>query len=340
MIVRMKSRPVGWIIAVVLLVTICSQAQTTYRRIELGAQTSMMLTDDGFGTGSRWGIGPAVTLNLTQHFAIDGSATFFPGYSSSATNRSGGRLTQALGGVKASIRGKSVTLFAKARPGFLSWSHVVTDCTLPQGWPGPSTCYYSRRNSFVIDLGGGVQYSLSPRIGIRLEAGDTLIGSPFGFYTNNLQISTAVAYRFGKEISVEQAPSHPEMHRFFDRTNVAIMTASVLAQTADAITTQRFMGNCWKRNPTPNACTDLEGNPIARPFVNHGWAGQIGLMTMVTSVQALTQFAIHRMGHHKVERFVPVPLTIGSSIAAYKNLNSSQMYHGGEIVAPVVVTME
>jgi hypothetical protein len=33
---------------------------------------------------------------------------------------------------------------------------------------------------------------------------------------------------------------------------------------------------------------------------------------------------LRRMGHHRVERFVTIPLTINSSIAAYHNLQKSQ----------------
>ena len=64
----------------------------------------------------------------------------------------------------------------------------------------------------------------------------------------------------------------------------------------------------------------MESNPIARPFVAHGWGGQLSLAVIVNSAQAAAMYTIHRMGYHKVERVVPLALAAGSGIEAYRNL--------------------
>jgi hypothetical protein len=313
---------------------ISSQAQS-YRRFELGSHTTMVrLASETHSCSGcpapNWMVGPEFAFNLNQHFAIDGAVSESPFSISGSSDTYGGRLAEALIGPKASIRSRRFTLFTKARPGFVSWSHALTDFRFlnfpPTSFADIKTTY-GRRNFFALNLTGGIEYALSPRVTLTAELGDTLVRPTYrsgyaGPMTNNVQTSLGASYHFGEERSFEHRIG--PTHKFFDRTNIGLMTVSLLAQSADAITTQRRLAHCWRTNPHANdsffGCPQEEADPIARPFVTHGWGGQVSLAIIVNSAQTLVMYAAHRMGYHRVERAVPIPLTIESGIAAYRNL--------------------
>jgi hypothetical protein len=135
--------------------------------------------------------------------------------------------------------------------------------------------------------------------------------------SNHLQISIGPMYSIGRELKFEDARANSS-HRFFDRTNLALFGTSLLAQTADAITTQHFLKACRSYSPGSN-CSWKEGDPLARPFVQYGWPGQIGAAVLVNGLQISAVYAIHKMGHHKIERFVTLPFTAVSAWAARDN---------------------
>jgi len=319
---------------VVLVIASVSSYAQSYRRFELTSQTTT-LRIEGHTAGcsgcpaTKWMIGPEFTFNLNQHFALDAALAWSPSSTPFPSGTYGGRLNEAQIGPRASIRGRRFTFFTKARPGFVSWSHAQTDLHFINFPPTSFTDLkftYGRRNFFAFGLTGGIGYTLSPRVTLSAELGDTLVRptSTSGYVrpiTHDLQSSLGASYRFGKEAFFERPSGNPT-HKFFDRFNIALMTAGLLAQTADAVTTQRRLKNCWRTHPAELSwvCSDAEGNPIARPFVNQGWGGQIGLAVIVNSAQTMVMYAIHRMGYHRVERMVPIPLTIEGGIQAHKNL--------------------
>jgi hypothetical protein len=105
------------------------------------------------------------------------------------------------------------------------------------------------------------------------------------------------------------APSAP--HRFFDSVNLALAGAEVGALLADGITTQRALNRC------PTVC--WEANPVARPFVEAGWPGQIAGGTAFLAAEVGLQYLLHRKGHHRWERSVPVVLITYSTTSAIHN---------------------
>lgn len=300
------------------------------RRFEVGIQTTALRTEGVRGSclgcaTQHWAVGPAVSVNLNRTLAIDGTFSVTP-QQFLAQQFTGGRMTAAFTGVKGSVRHNRWILFAKARPvGFVHWSHVITGVEFPQGPAAPFTFDFGSRTQFAQDFGGGIEFAMTQRTGLRFEMGDTRIRVVAGRTTENLQISTGVFYRVGQTLRSESRSVAPQdSHRFVDKGNIAIWTASLLAQTADAIATQRTHANCL-RNPLFGdraLCNEIEADPLARPFVNHGWSGQIGLAVIVNTAQIGTQYVLHRWGHHRVERVLPVPLMIGNIHGAYQNLQT------------------
>ena len=97
-------------------------------------------------------------------------------------------------------------------------------------------------------------------------------------------------------------------HRFFDPTNIALLTVSVLGMTTDGITTQR--GIAQGRG---------EGDPLARPLVKYGWSGQISIEALEIGVEIAGMYGLHRTGHHWIERAVPLGIALTHAILAYEN---------------------
>lgn len=88
---------------------------------------------------------------------------------------------------------------------------------------------------------------------------------------------------------VSEAPSQV----FLDRP--AKIRFAILAGliAADGITTQHVL----------NADGGKEVNPLARPFVKHGAAGQFAASTIGYAFGIGGSYLFHRTGHHKLERF-------------------------------------
>jgi len=109
----------------------------------------------------------------------------------------------------------------------------------------------------------------------------------------------------------EPAGATPEnLHRFFDRTNVILSVAEGGALLADGIYTQRGL----KRYPE----TSREVDPLARPFVSHGWTGQIVGGALVVAADLGIRYLFHRKNHHRIERLFPViVITYGTAGAIH-----------------------
>ena len=310
-----------------------SDAQS-YSRFEVGMQTTMLReAGDTSGCGgcetAHWTTGPEITINLNQYFALNGTANFFPGYTERSSDTFGGHLTQVLAGVKASIRSKRFTLFIKARPGFLSWDHTVTGVQFLNG-PGVSTPFifsFGRKTFFAVNIAGGGEYMLSRKVGISVEMGDSIVrytnNTGIGSFKNDFQFSTGLYYHCCELKAIERKAG--SSHKFLDKTNIGLLAAGLLAHTADAITTQHSQARCRRTNPSPDSpfsgCASQEGNFLARPFVTHGWGGQIAFTGIVYSAEIALMYGIHRMGFHKIERTVPIAQALANSLGAYHNVN-------------------
>jgi hypothetical protein len=100
-------------------------------------------------------------------------------------------------------------------------------------------------------------------------------------------------------------------HRFFDRTNIALTVIESGALLADGITTQHAL------NRYPESFR--EADPIARPFVNRGWPGQILGGALFVSADVGLRYWLHRTNHHRIERWLPMVLTTYGTVCAIHN---------------------
>jgi hypothetical protein len=104
------------------------------------------------------------------------------------------------------------------------------------------------------------------------------------------------------------AQSRGLSHRFFDATNIVLTGVESGALLADGIYTQRML--------TKYPDVFREADPIARPFVSRGWPGQIAGGALFVSADVGLRYLLHHKNHHRVERLLPLVLTVYGTVGA------------------------
>ena len=218
--------------AAVASIIVCALAHSSARaqehdapKVEVGAQfSSLSITPPDFsGTENTLGFGARVTYNLTDHVAVEAEGNFYPA-SLQQTYVTGGRAEQAQFGLKVGKRFEKFGVFAKARPGFISFDKTLMVTQLPVVFGGGftdivNTFTNERKTHFSADVGGVLELYPSRRVMVRFDFGDTIIrygehdeaGSVFVGPTfqstlfkaaaetkHNFQFTGGVAYRFGR----------------------------------------------------------------------------------------------------------------------------------------------
>jgi len=187
-------------------------------KFEIGVQyTSLSINLPGFGgTEIAPGVGGRVTYNLNNYFAVEAEGNVFP----SATRRdytTGGAAQQMQFGVKAGKRWRRFGVYAKARPGFVSFGETLTPTQSGSGGVTVFNFRRERKTHFSMDVGGVMEFYPSRRVVVRFDAGDTivrygehaeLVSSPFPSPSSSIvtggpetkhsfQFSAGVGFRFG-----------------------------------------------------------------------------------------------------------------------------------------------
>ena len=168
-----------------------AQGRSETPKVEVGAQYTLLRFRDFSVTDS--GVGGRVTYNVTDNIGIEGELNVFPQKRSNSLTVFplfvDSTRTQGLFGVKTGLRSEKAGIFGKIRPGFVRFgdSGVVPGLGFTQ---------------FALDFGGVFELYPTRSVALRFDVGDTvirftnpnLVSSTFN--SNNLQISTGVAFRF------------------------------------------------------------------------------------------------------------------------------------------------
>lgn len=179
-------------------------AQERYTRFEFGAEYSTIRQIKPGGTGvNHSGFGGRFDWNLNRRLAFESQIDFFPEQSLPLFLRQGGRTTQAVFGVRAKvIQTRRIAVFGLLRPGLLHFTDVLDVTSFP------SLAFRSKTaNYFQLNLGGGIEYNLTPRWVARFDitgnpyrvTNSYLNGSIFapGKIEDATRMSFGVAYRTG-----------------------------------------------------------------------------------------------------------------------------------------------
>jgi hypothetical protein len=184
-------------------------------KVEVGAQFSSLSLNPP-ALKREVGEGGRVTYNLDPHLSLEAEANFFPSGGSRGFTP-GGSIVQAQFGVKAGRRWNGFGVFAKARPGFVSfdgtYKPTVIGTEIINGTPFPvfSFTNIGRTTHFSADIGGVLEVYPSRRVVARFDVGDTIIrygphdeidfASSTGLVrlpaqvTHNFQFSAGVSFR-------------------------------------------------------------------------------------------------------------------------------------------------
>jgi hypothetical protein len=150
-------------------------------KFEVGAEFSSLSvrSPDFAGTQEAAGLGARFTYNLNDRLALEAAGYVYRRLQLSDT-ATGGNPAQAQFGVKAGRRFRSFGVFAKARPGFVTFSGVPTVVgTQTVNFGGEQFVFpifeNRRKTHFSTDVGGVLEFYPSRRLVTRLDFGDTLI---------------------------------------------------------------------------------------------------------------------------------------------------------------------
>src|SRR2546423_3693355 len=151
-------------------------------KVEVGVQfSSLSITPpNSFSTENAAGIGARVTYNFNDHFAVEAEGDFFP-VGLQQNFATGGKVEQAQFGVKWGKRWKKFGIFAKARPGFVSFDNkikITRELFAP--FPGATPRFFNiftpeRKTHLSADVGGVLEFYPSRRMLVRFDIGDTII---------------------------------------------------------------------------------------------------------------------------------------------------------------------
>ncbi|HET8780997.1 MAG TPA: hypothetical protein VFM63_01175 [Pyrinomonadaceae bacterium] len=160
-------------IATLLLVQSNSLAQSQdLRKFEIAGEFSTLARDDFQDTRMDAGGGARFTFNFNRSLAFETAGYFFP--SKCFGCRNGGNVTEVLAGAKFGKRFEKWGIFAKARPGVISFSRGEFDPIIFSP-TGPVDFRPSRSTAFAADIGGVLEFYPSERIVTRFDAGDTIV---------------------------------------------------------------------------------------------------------------------------------------------------------------------
>ena len=165
-----------FVVVVICLVQLQALAQSEeLPKFEVAGEFTTLEREGFFQRRTEPGFGGRFTYNLNKTFAIEGAGYFFP--KSCFQCRSAGNITEGLAGVKVGKRFEKWGVFAKARPGVISFSKGTFDVVPPFiGFPSiPIQLEFHRLTTFAMDVGGVVEFYPSKRIVTRFDFGDTIV---------------------------------------------------------------------------------------------------------------------------------------------------------------------
>jgi hypothetical protein len=164
-----------FIVAVVLLLQSQALAQSEeLPKFEVAGEFTTLEREGFSQRRTEPGFGGRFTYNLNETFSLEAAGYFFPKRCFSCRNA--GNISQGLAGVKVGKRFEKWGVFAKARPGVISFSQGTFDVIPPVNFPLiPIQFELSRLTTFAMDVGGVVEFYPSKRIVTRFDVGDTII---------------------------------------------------------------------------------------------------------------------------------------------------------------------
>jgi len=174
-----------------MLATPPLRAQDNYTRVEFGAQYSTArLTNSNLGATDYSGFGGRFDWNFNRRLAFESQLDFFPEHAIPLLTIQGGQTLQAVFGIRAKvIQTRRISVFGLIRPGLFHFTDVLY-------FNSNSATGFAERpeTHFVLNLGGGIEYYLSPRWVLRAD----LEGDPYRVPNSHVALPGGSAFSVGK----------------------------------------------------------------------------------------------------------------------------------------------
>jgi hypothetical protein len=171
-------------------------------RLELGGEYSLLTLERSATTvRDESGFGGWAVWNFKKYVGLDSAVSFFPRQVRFADFQQGGRILQALVGLRSGVQQRHFGIFARFRPGL----QLYTDTT--QNETQPNLTHFA---NVAFDLGGSIEVYTSQHTLLRFDAGDTIIhyrardiiapdGTALhfpGFTNPTIQLTSGFGFRF------------------------------------------------------------------------------------------------------------------------------------------------
>ena len=181
-----------FVVVVICLVQLQALAQSEeLPKFEVAAEFTTLEREAFSQRRTEPGLGGRFTFNLNKTFALEAAGYFFPKRCFECRNA--GNVAQGLAGVKVGKRFEKWGVFAKARPGVISFSRGAFDAFPPLAPFSPVEIEFKRLTAFAMDVGGVVEFYPAKRIVTRFDVGDTIVHfgrRNFNTVTLNLETNT------------------------------------------------------------------------------------------------------------------------------------------------------
>ena len=181
-----------FVVVVICLVQLQALAQSEeLPKFEVAAEFTTLEREAFSQRRTEPGLGGRFTFNLNKTFALEAAGYFFPKRCFECRNA--GNVAQGLAGVKVGKRFEKWGVFAKARPGVISFSRGAFDAFPPLAPFSPVEIEFKRLTAFAMDVGGVVEFYPTKRIVTRFDVGDTIVHfgrRNFNTVTLNLETNT------------------------------------------------------------------------------------------------------------------------------------------------------
>ena len=190
-----------------LLLSTVSNARSQDRGIELSGlltttfQHELDTTDLGFGG--------RIGFQATPLLGIEGELSFYPRDVPEQATITSSRL-EGLFGIKVGPRFDWLSVFGKARPGFVRFAGAGQPFACILIYPPPLSCILAEgRTVFALDLGGGIELYPTDRSLVRVDVSNLLLRYPApainrdreavtqdSFWGSNLKLTFSIGLRF------------------------------------------------------------------------------------------------------------------------------------------------
>lgn len=160
-------------VAALLLSALATVAAAGEQRFELGGQ--LVSPNHSEFDSTDFGLGAQFGYRLTSAIFLEAELNFFPGDLTEDRPFSSHRL-EGLFGIRAGRRWERAGVFAKLRPGFLTFGEAAHPFPCIRIYPPPLECSLALGDTVsTIDFGGVLELYPWPRTFVRLDAGDQMI---------------------------------------------------------------------------------------------------------------------------------------------------------------------